>query len=55
MSGRPGGCGTGPGMAPASCRSCQLESLRPTCEYKFYVVTMKTFVCRSKLVRQGVQ
>ena len=26
MSGRPGGCGTGPGMAPASCRSGQLES-----------------------------
>ena len=26
MSGRPGGRGTGPGMAPTSCRSCQHES-----------------------------
>ena len=26
MSGRPGGCGTGPGMAPASCCRCQLKS-----------------------------
>ena len=26
MSGRPGGYGTGPGMAPASCCSCQVKS-----------------------------